>query len=109
MNVHIDLATHTIPLWFLVLSLFLPRLCIAIAWFQHAMGQYVPATLGPGVMLIVQILVWLLVPRILILFWIYSDQGIGLWFLVHAIALLIAWGGGGTRVIRRRRVEVIED
>ncbi|MDE1162627.1 MAG: hypothetical protein PW792_11865 [Acidobacteriaceae bacterium] len=103
MDVHAALLTHTIPLWFLVLSLFLPRLCIALAFVQHSMGHYIPSAVG-----LIPILVWLLVPRILILFWIYQDQGIGLWFLIHAIALLLAWGGGGTRVVRRRRVEVYD-
>ena len=103
MTVHSLLVTHTLPLWFLVLSLFLPRVCIVVAWLQHNVPAYIPAT--PN---LIQIIVALLVPRILILFWIYQDQGIGLWFLIHAIALVIAWGGGGTRVVRRRRVEVVD-
>ena len=103
MTVQSLLATHTLPLWFLVLSLFLPRICIVIAWLQHSMPTYVPATVG-----LVQIIVAILVPRILILFWIYQDQGIGLWFLIHAVALLFAWGGGGTRYVRRRRVDVVD-
>ena len=104
MNVRLNLATHVIPLWFLVLSLFLPRICLAVAWLQHSMGQFIPASLS-----IVQIIVGLLIPRIVILFWIYTDQGISLWFLIHAVALVLAWGGGGTRVIRRRRrVEYVD-
>jgi hypothetical protein len=103
MNVHLDLATHSIPLWFLVLSLFLPRICILVAWFQHSMGQFIPATVG-----IIPVIVALLIPRILILFWIYQDLGIGLWFLLHAIALVIAWGGGGSRIYRRRRVTYVD-
>src|SRR5579871_2494918 len=99
MDLHAALVTHTLPLWFLVLSLFLPRLCIALAWFQHSLGAYIPSAVG-----IIQIAVWLLIPRILILFWIYQDQGIGLWFLIHVIALLIAWSSGGTTYVRRRRV-----
>ena len=103
MNARSLLATHALPLWFLVLSLFLPRLCIAIAWFQHAIPAYVPATVS-----LVQIIVALLVPRLLILLWIYQDQGIGLWFLLHAIALVFAWGSGGNRVTRRRRRRTVE-
>jgi len=103
MNVHLDLATHTIPLWFLVLSLFLPRICIVVAWFQHSMTQYIPAVVG-----IIPVIVALLIPRLLILFWIYSDQGIGLWFLIHVVALLCAWGGGGSRVYSRRRVTYVD-
>ena len=100
MNIHLVLATHAIPLWFLVLSLFLPRLCILLAWLQHSMPSFIPSTVG-----LVPIIVAVLVPRILILFWIYQDQGITIWFLIHAVALLLAWGGGGQRVMRRRRVD----
>lgn len=103
MNAQSLLATHTLPLWFLVLSLFLPRLCLVVAWFQHAVPAYIPATVN-----LIQIIVALLVPRVLILFWIYQDQGIGLWFLIHAVALVFAWGGGGTSVVRRRRVDVVD-
>ena len=91
------LVTHSIPLWFLVLSLFLPRICLAIAWLQHSMGVFIPSTVG-----LLQIIVALLIPRILILFFIYQDQGIGIWFLIHTIALLLAWGGGGSSMVRRR-------
>ncbi len=101
MNIHLVLTTHAIPLWFLVLSLFLPRLCILIAWLQHTMTQFIPSTVG-----IIPVIVALLVPRLLILFWIYTDQGITIWFLIHVIALLVAWGGGGRRVYRRREVVV---
>ncbi len=103
MNARTLLVTHTLPLWFLVLSLFLPRLCIVVAWLQHSVPAYIPATVN-----LIQIIVAALVPRILILFWIYQDQGIGLWFLIHAIALIFAWGGGGSSVVRRRRVEVVD-
>ena len=105
MNVHAALVTHTIPLWFLVLSLFLPRVCIVLAWLQHAL----PATFIPPTVNLIQIIVALLVPRLLILFWIYQDQGIGLWFLLHVIALAIAWSSGGTTYVRRRRVVEVVD
>ncbi|MDE1155238.1 MAG: hypothetical protein PW735_05840 [Acidobacteriaceae bacterium] len=95
------LLTHGMPLWFLILSLFLPRLCMAIAFVQHSLPHHIPTAVGAF-----QILAWLLVPRLLILFWIYQDQGVGLWFVVHALGLLFAWGGGGGSVVRRRRIEV---
>ncbi len=100
---HDLLGTHALPLWFLVLSLFLPRLCIVIAWLQHSVPVYIPSAVG-----IIQILVAVLIPRLLILFWIYSDQGIGIWFLIHAIGLVFAWGGGGSRVYTRRRTRVVD-
>ena len=104
MNVHLDLSTHTIPLWFLVLSLFLPRICMLLAWIQHSMPRFIPPVIG-----LIPAIVALLIPRLLILFWIYQDQGIGLWFLIHLVALLLAWGGGSSRVYsRRRRVAYVD-
>ena len=95
-NLSLTLPVHAIPLWFLVLSLFLPRICILVAWLQHSMPVFIPPTVG-----ILSIIVAVLIPRILILFWIYTDQGISLWFVLHAIALLIAWGGSSHTVYRR--------
>ncbi len=103
MNLNIAVGTSTMPLWFLVLSLFLPRLCLVLAWLQHNLPAHLPASLN-----LIQIAVGLLIPRILILFWIYTDQGISLWFLIHAVALVFAWGGGSTRYARRRRVDVLD-
>ena len=97
------LVTHHLPLWFLVLSLFLPRICIVLAWLQGSVPAYIPANVG-----LIQIIVAVLIPRILILFWIYADGGIGLWLLIHAIGLVFAWGGSGQRVYSRRRVQVID-
>ena len=97
MNFSLTFPIHEIPLWFLVLSLFLPRICIALAWFQHSMPHFIPPPVG-----ILSIVVAVLVPRLLILIWIYQDQGITIWFLLHGIALLIAWGGGSHTVYRRR-------
>ncbi|HVG26667.1 MAG TPA: hypothetical protein VM865_03590 [Acidobacteriaceae bacterium] len=101
MNLHVLLVTHTLPLWFLVLSLFLPRVCLAIAWLQNSLAPFHLQGLIP-------LIVAIAVPRILILLLIYQDQGIGLWFLLHLVALVIAWGGGGTQVVRRRRVIEVE-
>jgi hypothetical protein len=102
MNFSLTFPIHEIPFWFLVLSLFLPRICMVVAWGQHSMTHYIPAVVG-----IIPVIAALLVPRILILFWIYEDQGITFWFLLHAVALLIAWGWSGHRVYRRR-VEVVD-
>jgi len=98
MHLSLSFPINQIPFWFLVLSLFLPRLCIAVAWYMHNIPAFIPSTVG-----IIPILVWLLVPRLLILFWIYTDQGITIWFLLHVVGLIMAWGGGGHRMSRRRR------
>ena len=103
MHFSLTFPVHTIPLWFLILSLFLPRICILVAWLQRNMAAFIP----PHPTLI-GIIVAILIPRILILFWIYTDQGITIWFLLHVIALIIAWGGGSRRVVTRRRVVEVD-
>jgi hypothetical protein len=47
----------------------------------------------------------ILLPRVQILFLIYVDQGISLWFLIHMVVAVLVWGGGGHRITRRRHVE----
>jgi NADH:ubiquinone oxidoreductase subunit 4 (subunit M) len=103
MNISAALGTHGLPLWFLVFSLFLPRIAIVIAWLQHSLPAYVPTTVN-----LLQIIIAVLIPRILILFWIYQDQGVSLWLLIHAIGLIVAWGGGSGTYVRRRRIDVTD-
>jgi hypothetical protein len=87
---------HTIPPWLLVFSLFLPRLTLAYAFFVHQV---------PHVQLsdLVQLVMWALVPRILMLIYIYVHLGLGMWFVAHVIALLLVWGGSGHTASRRYR------
>lgn len=97
-----DLHSLGLPLWFLILSLFLPRLSLLALYLQGHTGNVFVISLIPTV-------IALLVPRILILFWIYTTQGLSLWFLIHAVALLVAWGSFSTRTrtvyIRRRATD----
>ena len=55
----LSFPVHAIPLWFLVLSLFLPRICIVLAWVQHSMVAYIPPTVS-----IIPAIVALIVPRV---------------------------------------------
>lgn len=87
---------HTLPFWFLVLSLFLPRICLAIAWLQ---GNLVPFHFVGWIPLLAAILI----PRILILVMIYQTQGLSLWFLIHAVAMVCVFAGAGSEPARRRR------
>jgi len=41
-------------------------------------------------------------PRVLVLYLIYMDQGISLWFIIHLVAALMVWGGSGSYSARRR-------
>jgi hypothetical protein len=86
---------HTLPLWFLVFALFLPRIALAVYWLESAMP---PFHLHGWLPLIVAILL----PRVLVLYLIYLDQGISLWFLIHLVTAVLVWGGSGSYHSRRR-------
>ncbi|HEY4380176.1 MAG TPA: hypothetical protein VGN01_07510 [Acidobacteriaceae bacterium] len=96
MSLHVLLVTHALPLWFLVFSLFLPRLALFLLWLG---AELTPFHLQGWVPLAFAILL----PRLLVLYLIYLDQGLGLWFVIHLVALLMVWGGSGGYHSRRRR------
>jgi len=75
-----------LPLWFLLLSLLLPRICLVVAYFLNNLVIYkltgwVPLAIGA------------LVPRALVLILIFQDRGFSLWLLVHAIVMACAYVG----------------
>jgi hypothetical protein len=80
---------HTIATWFLLLSLILPRITLLIAWFSNCIPQNTIPLLGDAIMAI-------LLPRILILIYIYDNLGFSPWFWVHLIFLILAWTSGIT-------------
>jgi hypothetical protein len=83
------------PLWFLVLSLFLPRLALFVGWFDGwSFGVHPP---------LAALLLWAFLPRVLVLISIYYVQGIGVWFFLHLFAAVVAWSGSAGAVSRRRR------
>jgi hypothetical protein len=92
----LSLVIHRLPLWFLVFSLFLPRIALAVAWLQ---GVLLPFHLQGPLPLIVAILL----PRVLVLYLIYLDQGLSLWFIIHLVVALLVWGEGGHQIQRKRR------
>jgi hypothetical protein len=92
----LTLVTHQLPFWFLVFALFLPRVALVVAWFQ---GTLIPFHLWG----LVPLLFAIILPRVLILYLIYVDQGLSLWFLIHFVVALLVWGGSGGYHSRRRR------
>jgi hypothetical protein len=94
---------HALPLWFLVFSLFLPRVALIVAWFDRDLVRFHLDSLIAPILAV-------LLPRVLILVLIYRDQGLSLWFLIHAIAALVVWSGtGGRQVYTTRRRRVVEE
>ena len=96
MNFQLMGTIHTLPLWFLVFALFLPRIALAVYWLESAM---LPFHLHGWLPLVVAILL----PRVLVLYLIYLDQGISLWFLIHLVTAVLVWGGSGSYHSRRRQ------
>lgn len=88
-------SIHTLPLWFLVFSLFLPRLALLVYWLD---GQALPYGVHGWLWAVGGILL----PRAVVLYLIYMDQGIGFWFVVHLITALVIWASGGRYQTRRR-------
>src|SRR5260370_7476951 len=80
------MVIHALPFWFVVFARFLPRIALVVAWLQ--------ATLVPFHLVgWIPLLFWALLPRGLVLYLIYLDQGLSGWFLVHAVVALIGWAG----------------
>lgn len=73
-----------LPLWFLLLSLLLPRVSLLIAYFADSLSVYnligwVPTTLG------------VLIPRVLVLILIFQGHGFSPWLLVHSIVMAVVY------------------
>lgn len=98
MDVHLGWGAHWLPLWFLVVALFLPRISLLLMYVQHSLGHF-EIVVG-----VVPLLFWLLLPRGLVLYLIYLDEGISLWFLLHLLVALTVFGGSGRYQSRRRRL-----
>jgi hypothetical protein len=95
MSFGVLMVIHVLPLWFLVFALFLPRVALLLLWLE---GPLVPFHLHGLLPLVVAVLL----PRVLVLYLIYLDQGISLWFVIHLVAMVLAWGGSGGYYSRRR-------
>lgn len=97
-SLNLAFVVNRLPLWFLVFALFLPRLAMVVAWFQGVLVTFHLQGIIPP-------LFWLFLPRILVLYLIYVDQGLTLWFLLHLVVAILVWGSGGHQMRRRSRRE----
>jgi len=79
------METHEIGIWFLLLSLFIPRFTLFFWWISGNL----PYNTTP---LWADVLASFFLPRVLILVYIYGCQGFSPWFWIHLVALLVAWG-----------------
>jgi hypothetical protein len=95
-DLNLPFVVNRLPLWFLVFALFLPRLAMVVAWFLGALTSFHLQGIIPPIF-------WLFLPRILVLYLIYMDQGLTLWFVLHLVVAIVVWGGSSHQMQRRRR------
>jgi hypothetical protein len=103
MDANAFLSTGHIALWILALGLFLPRLTLFLAWL--GMGVY-PANALPDLL---NFAMWLLFPRFLMAFYIYTDMGPNnVWFWAYIatgiVGLFGETGYARHRIVRRTTV-----
>ncbi len=88
-----------INFYFLLFSLFFPRLVLLVFIFLYPSSY--PANTLPNW---ADLVIGLIFPRVLILIYIYQNMGYdNIWFVAHMIAALLAYSGGSGETIRRRR------
>ncbi|MEP7148165.1 MAG: hypothetical protein ABI857_04720 [Acidobacteriota bacterium] len=89
--------------YFLIFSLFFPRLVLLVYLFLFPAGY--PANTVPywG-----DILLGLFMPRVLILIYIYQNMGVeNIWFVAHLVVAILAYFGGSRETVRRRRARSV--
>jgi hypothetical protein len=96
-------ATGHIAVWLLLAGLFFPRLALALAAF--VLGGYPPNPLSD----LANFILWLLVPRFLMAYYIYIDAGMNnVWFWAYIVTGIIGLIGEPSfvrrRVVRRRTI-----
>jgi hypothetical protein len=85
--------------YFLVLSLFFPRIVLLVYLFQNwypdnTVPQWLDIVLG------------IFMPRVLILIYIFQNMGAdNVWFIAHLVVMILAYFGGSRETVRRRRVD----
>jgi len=92
-------------IYFLVISLFFPRLVLLVVILFYP--NLYPANSVPQW---ADIILGIFAPRVLILIYIYQNMGAdNIWFLIHLIALILAYFGGGRETIRRWRIRYVDE
>lgn len=89
----------SMDIYFLIFSLFFPRLVLLVFIFLYP--DLYPANAVPQW---ADILLGIFMPRVLILIYIYQNLGAdNVWFIAHLIVMILAYFGGGRETARRRR------
>jgi hypothetical protein len=85
-----------IETWILVLTLFIPRIALAIAYFGHQ----IPLNNIP---FIGDVLLYVFFPRVLMIIYIYDNMGWeSPWFWIHIVAALLVYTKGSQETYKRK-------
>ncbi|HEY3250704.1 MAG TPA: hypothetical protein VGK25_06255 [Ignavibacteria bacterium] len=85
-----------IETWLLVLTLFIPRIALFIAYFAHQ----IPSNNIP---FIGDLLLYVFFPRVLMVIYIYDHYGWDTpWLWIHIVVAIIVWSGSSRTAYKRR-------
>ena len=85
-----------IETWILVVTLFLPRIALAIAYFSHQ----IPANNIP---FIGDVLLYVFLPRLLMIIYIYDNMGYqNPWFWIHIVVAILVCTKGSHETYKRK-------
>lgn len=85
-----------IETWILVLTLFIPRISLLIAYFSHQ----IPVNNIP---FIGDLLLYIFLPRLLMVIYIYDNMGWqNPWFWIHIVIAIIVWSKGSQETYKRK-------
>lgn len=84
-----------LPVWFLVLSLFLPRISLLAAFFTDGAFPHLFTKL-------LSVPMAFFIPRVLILIAIATVMGVQVWFWIHLVMLILVWLASGIRAAASR-------
>lgn len=74
-----------IETWILVLTLFIPRISLLIAYFSHQIPPNNIPFIG-------DLLLYMFLPRLLMVIYIYDNMGWqNPWFWIHIVVAIIVW------------------
>ena len=87
---------HLIQPWLLVLTLFVPRISLLIAYFIHQ----IPFNNIP---FIGDLLLYIFLPRVLMLIYIVDNLGTASpWFWIHLVVAIAVWGKSSNYAYKKK-------
>jgi hypothetical protein len=85
-----------ITTWLLVLTLFIPRISLLIAYFSHQIPYNNIPFIG-------DLLLYVFLPRVLMLIYIVDNLGVSSpWFWIHLVVAIAVWGKSSNYAYKKK-------